>query len=138
MWRFSLCSVAGLIFMLCSTVVLFEPVLSGRIVYSDLEFQPINSPADVPSPLGELGWISQFFGGQVPREHPYLNLTKFIDQYKYIEVFGAKSCDTSWVYCVSSSLTATPIETKCTTAGTLPRERSEFGYANKTIYTFRN
>ena len=33
----SICTLAGIIFLLSSTVVLFEPVLSGRVIYSDLE-----------------------------------------------------------------------------------------------------
>jgi hypothetical protein len=138
MWRFSVCSLAGLIFLLCSTVVLFEPVLSGRVIYSDLESQPMNSPADLPKSLAAPSWISQFFGEQVPREHPILNLTKFVDQYKYIEVFGAEKCEDTDVYCVSSGLTATPIQTTCTNVKALPREKYDFGYTFKNLYTFRN
>ena len=33
----SIFTLIGIIFLLSSTVVLFEPVLSGRVIYSDLE-----------------------------------------------------------------------------------------------------
>lgn len=67
-----------------------------------------------------------------------LNLTKFIEQYRQVEVFGAQECTDSMMYCTLSNLQATPIQTECVNSRALPKEQKEFGYATKNIMRFVN
>ena len=57
------CTILGLIFLLSSTIVLFVPVFSGRVIYTDLESLPFNTPADLPPANSVPSSITQFFGG---------------------------------------------------------------------------
>ena len=82
----------GLLFLFASFIVLFGPVLIGSTIQSELKIVPFNTPADIPANDSVPNGLAQFFGRQVPREKPILDLQEFTDQFYQVHVYGASAC----------------------------------------------
>ena len=87
------CTIVATFFFFVSVIVIISPLISGKTVYSELKSYAFGTPADVPL-KGDIipSGLAQFFGRQISRATPMLNLDKFVEQYHQIEIYGASSC----------------------------------------------
>jgi hypothetical protein len=137
------CTIIGALFLMASSFVLFEPLLSGRVIQIDLESEEFNALHREEQPDGVEyfpdvpGSIQQFFGRKVPYREPVLDLDDFLEQYGEIDVYGATTCnDTANILECSVSNDENPIlKTECTNyARILPTFKKKFGYSTKNVY----
>jgi len=71
----------------------YGPVLSNEIIKSELKTESFLLPFDIPlNTMMGPSYLSQFFGHQVEKAVPKLNVNKFIEQYRHIDVYGAGTC----------------------------------------------
>lgn len=88
-----LVSICSGICLFISFIALFGPILAGSITRTDLQIVPFNTPADVPDNLiKDPSKISQFFGRQVQRRNPQLDLELFKNQFYRIDIYNATEC----------------------------------------------
>jgi hypothetical protein len=79
--------------MFVSIIVIIQPLLSGKTVYSELKSFPFDTPTSIPL-KGDFipGSLAQFFGRKISPNIPMFDIEKFVEQFHQIEVYGATAC----------------------------------------------
>jgi hypothetical protein len=62
------------IVLLIISITLFAPLISGETVFAEVKIYSFNTPADIPIQGLVPGALAQFFGAQISRVEPKLNL----------------------------------------------------------------
>ena len=84
------CTMISIIFAIVLFFVLFWPVLSGSVVYSDLKMDSFRVPPNPYIPFA----LSRLYGRKATRPVPTLDLDEFVQQFRQIEIHGADLCTT--------------------------------------------
>mmetsp|Transcript_5086 Transcript_5086/g.8669 ORF Transcript_5086/g.8669 Transcript_5086/m.8669 type:complete len:179 (+) Transcript_5086:619-1155(+) len=144
-----------LLILLISILMLFVPLITERIIESELVMETFTIPASIPWDLQKNGGVSRapgflqkFFGFYKQEHGTKFNTTQFVKQFGTIELLGATGCSdpvtslfpliTSSLECYSGNEPQAIITSECTyEKRAYPSASSNFGVKSLSKFTLK-